>query len=61
MAAKLLSGRRILVVEDEAMIRMFIEDILIGLGACVAAASSVDRALALTDAQVFDAALLDVT
>ena len=61
MVDKPLSGRNILVVEDEAMIQMFIEDILTGLGASVAAASSVDRALALIDAQVFDAALLDVS
>lgn len=60
MADKVLSGRHILVVEDEMMILMLIEDALADLGASVAAAATVDQALALIDAQVFDAAMLDV-
>ena len=60
MANKLLSGRHILIVEDEVMILVYIEDILAGQGASFASATSVDRALALIDTQAFDAALLDV-
>ena len=58
---KLLSGRRILVVEDEMLILMMIESMLADLGCdSVTAAATVDQALALIDAQVFDAAMLDV-
>ena len=58
---KLLSGRRVLVVEDEMMILMIIEDMLADLGCeSVTAAATVDQALALIDAQVFDAAMLDM-
>jgi CheY-like chemotaxis protein len=58
---KSLSGRRVLVVEDEMMILMIIEDMLADLGCeSVTAAATVDQALALMDARVFDAAMLDV-
>jgi CheY-like chemotaxis protein len=58
---RLLSGRRILVVEDEMMVLLAIEDMLTDLGCeAVAAAATVDQALALIDAQGFDAAMLDV-
>jgi CheY-like chemotaxis protein len=58
---KLLSGRRILVVEDEMMILITVEDMLADLGCeSVTAAATVDQALALIDAQVFDAAMLDL-
>ena len=58
---KLLSGRRVLVVEDEMLVVMMIEDMLSDLGCkSVTSAATVDRALALINAQVFDAALLDV-
>ena len=58
---KLLSGRRVLVVEDEMIILMMIEDMLADLGCeAVTAAATVDQALALIDAQVFDAAMLDL-
>ena len=57
----LLSGRRILVVEDEMMILMLIEDMLSDLGCkAVTTAATVPQALALIDAQVFDAAMLDM-
>jgi CheY-like chemotaxis protein len=60
--SKLLSGRRVLVVEDEMMILMIIEDMLADLGCeSVTAAATVDQALALIDTQVFDAAMLDVS
>jgi CheY-like chemotaxis protein len=52
---KLLSGRRVLVVEDEMMILMIIEDM-----ESVTAAATVDQALALIDTQVFDAAMVDI-
>jgi CheY-like chemotaxis protein len=58
---KLLSGRRILVVEDEMLVVMMIEDMLADLGCkSVTSAATVDKALALINAQVFDAALLDM-
>jgi len=58
---KLLSGRRILVVEDEMLIALMIEDMLADLGCeSITAAATVDQALALIEAQVFDAAMLDV-
>ncbi|MBA3666225.1 MAG: response regulator [Sphingomonas sp.] len=59
--SKLLSGQRILVVEDEMMVLMNIECVLADLG-CeeVTAAATVGRALACIDAQMFDLAMLDV-
>jgi CheY-like chemotaxis protein len=58
---KLLSGRRVLVVEDEMMVLMLVEDMLADLGCeSVTAAATIDQALALIDAQVFDAAMLDM-
>lgn len=60
MPDKPLSGRHILVVEDEMLILMLIEDILTDLGASVAAAATVDQALAMIGAQIFDVATLDV-
>jgi CheY-like chemotaxis protein len=58
---KLLSGRHVLVVEDEMMILMIIEDMLADLGCeSVTAAATVDQALALIDTRAFDAALLDM-
>jgi CheY-like chemotaxis protein len=58
---KLLSGRRVLVVEDEMMILMIIEDMLAELGCeSVTVAATVNQALALIDTQVFDAAMLDM-
>jgi CheY-like chemotaxis protein len=59
---KLLSGRRVLVVEDETLVLLMIEDMLTDLGCeSVTTAATVDKALALIDAQVFDAAMLDMT
>jgi CheY-like chemotaxis protein len=58
---KLLSSRRVLVVEDEMLVLMMIEDMLGDLGCgSVAVAATVDQALALIAAQVFDAAILDM-
>lgn len=57
----ILNGKRILVVEDEAIIAAFVEDILIELGATVVGpAYSVGQALKLAASESIDAALLDV-
>lgn len=56
-----LNGKRILVVEDEAIIAAFVEDILEELGATVVGpAYSVAQALKLATAEPLDAAILDV-
>lgn len=58
---KLLSSRRILIVEDEILILMMIEDMLTDLGCeSIAVASKVDQAITLVEGQVFDAAMLDI-
>jgi CheY-like chemotaxis protein len=58
---RLLSGRRVLVVEDEMLVLIIIEDMPADLGCqSVTSAATVDKALALINAQVFDVALLDV-
>ena len=58
---KLLSGRRVLVVEDEMLILMIIEDMLADLGCeSVTAAATIDQAVALIHGQDFDAAMLDM-
>jgi CheY-like chemotaxis protein len=58
---KLLSGRRVLVVEDEMLVLIMIEDMLADLGCkSVISAATIDKALALIDAQAFDFALLDI-
>lgn len=61
MTDQLLSGRRILVVEDEMLILLRIEDMLADLGCtAVSAATNVDQALTLIDAETFDLAMVDV-
>jgi len=58
---KLLSGRSILVVEDEMLVLLNVEDMLADLGCTsVSAAANADQALALIAAQAFDAAMVDV-
>jgi CheY-like chemotaxis protein len=58
---KPLSGRRVLVVEDEMIVAWLLEDMLVDLGCVVVGpAASVNQAVATIDAQAFDAALLDV-
>jgi CheY-like chemotaxis protein len=53
--------RRVLIVEDDVMIRMLIEDMLGDLGFTVAAeASKVHEALAAVNSTAFDVAILDV-
>lgn len=54
-------GPRVLVVEDEFLVAMFLEDILEELGCVVEGpAASVDAALALIEQNPPDAAILDV-
>jgi len=58
---KLLSGRRVLVVEDEMLVLIMIEDMLADLGCkSVTSAATVVKALALINEQVFDIAMLDM-
>ena len=55
------AAKRILVVEDELMIRMLLEDMLDELGYTVAAeAGHLDEALEAAKTAVFDMAILDV-
>ncbi len=57
----ILTGRRILVVEDEMLILMNIEMALEDLGCtAISAAGSVAEALSLLAQQSFDAAMIDV-
>jgi len=56
-----LFGRRVLVVEDEMLVLIMMEDMLADLGCkSVTSAATVEKALALIDAQAFDVALLDM-
>jgi CheY-like chemotaxis protein len=58
---KSFSGRRILVVEDEMLNLVMLEDILTAAGCeSVAAAATIDQAIAVIDERIFDAALLDI-
>ena len=54
------AARRILVVEDEALVALDIEEALTGAGhVVVGSASTMDQALALAEAAEFDVAVLD--
>jgi DNA-binding NtrC family response regulator len=56
-----LSGCRVLVVEDEAMVSWLLEDMLANLGCeVVGPATRVDQALVMIDAEVVDAAVVDI-
>lgn len=56
-----LTGRRVLIVEDEALVAMLAEDFLTELGAVVVGpASSIDGAMAMIAGHEIDAALLDI-
>ena len=56
-----LSGKRVLVVEDEALVAAMVEDILADLGAVlVATATNIDRATELAQSETIDVAVLDV-
>ena len=61
MDDELLSGKRVLVVEDEMLVAMQIEDMLSDLGCTsITVAATVEAALNLIAANVFDLATLDV-
>lgn len=56
-----LKGKRILVVEDEALIAVMVEDMLAELGSVVVGpAAAINDALALVQTEAIDAAVLDV-
>ena len=58
---KLLSGKRVLVIEDEMMVLMNIEGALADLGCtAISVAATVDDALLLLESESFDVAMLDV-
>jgi CheY-like chemotaxis protein len=60
-ALKSPAGKRVLVVEDELMIRMLLQDMLADLGHTLAGqAGRIEEALALAKEAVFDVAILDV-
>jgi CheY-like chemotaxis protein len=59
--SKLLSGRSVLVVEDEMLIVMMIEDMLADLGCeAITTAATVDQALRHIETKAFDVAMLDM-
>jgi CheY-like chemotaxis protein len=61
MTDKFLSGRHILVVEDEMLILMTIESMLADLGCeSITASATAAKAIELTKSQVFDLAMLDL-
>ncbi len=56
-----LKGKRILVVEDEALIAVMVEDMLVDMGAeVVGPAATIDDAVELARNEALDAAVLDV-
>lgn len=55
------AGRRVLVVEDEPMIRLLLDDMLTDIGYTMAAeAGAIDEALNVAKQAEFDVAILDV-
>lgn len=55
-----LSGRNILVVEDEMMVLLNIESTLCDLGCTATSTGTIDGALTLLESTDFDAAMLDL-
>jgi CheY-like chemotaxis protein len=56
-----LSGRRILIVEDEALVAMLVEDALLDVGATVIGpAATVAEAMQLLESEMPHAAVLDI-
>jgi CheY-like chemotaxis protein len=61
LAESSVPGKRVLVVEDELMIRMLLQDMLLDLGHTLAGeAGRIDEALTLARHGDFDVAILDV-
>lgn len=55
------NGKRVLIVEDEALIAIMLEDMLEELGATVAgSAGTISKGLAMADSAELDVAILDV-
>lgn len=62
MNGHILKGRRVLVVEDEALIALFLEEELLAVGcAVIGPVSKLDAAVKLAKEEQLDAAILDVT
>jgi CheY-like chemotaxis protein len=60
-AAPLLVGKRVLVVEDEALVAILVENVLEDCGCTVVGpCNSVESALAAANTEMFDLAVLDV-
>jgi len=55
-----LSGRHILIVEDEMLIALALADMVTDLGCTSVLAARIGKAIALVAAQAFDAAILDM-
>jgi CheY-like chemotaxis protein len=56
-----LSGRRVLIVEDEPMVAWLLDDMLVDFGCTVVgSADRIEEALAMIEAQPIDAAALDL-
>jgi CheY-like chemotaxis protein len=55
-----LSGRHILIVEDEMILALDLSDIVGSFGCTSAVAGRIGKALPLIEMQVFDAAILDL-
>jgi CheY-like chemotaxis protein len=61
MDDRLLSGKRVLVIEDEMLVLMGLEDMITDLGCTsLAVAGTLEKALGLIAAQTFDLATVDV-
>lgn len=57
----MLTGKRILLVEDEALVAMLLEDIITDLGAIVVGPEAqLDLAIARAETATLDAAILDI-
>lgn len=56
-----LSGKRVLVVEDEMLIALNLTDMLEDEGALASYASSLDKGLKIAETEELDLAILDVT
>jgi two-component system, sensor histidine kinase and response regulator len=56
-----LGGLRVLVVDDESVIRSVLTDLLDGMGPCVCGVSSGAAALEALDGESFDVLLVDLT
>ena len=57
----MIPGKRILIVEDEALVAMLLEDMVLALGLeVVGPESQLEHALAIAESEPLDAAVLDI-